>query len=454
MNRATEQKVLKFINSNALIQPGDKVLVALSGGPDSVFLLSFLKKFRNKFKIEIGAFHLNHNLRGKQADEDQKFCKIFCYKNKIKFYSAKKNIKLFSRKEKISVEEAGRIIRYEELNNCATKNSFDKIATAHIIDDNTETVLLNLIKGTGLRGLTGIPVQRENIIRPILSVSKKEILEYLNRNKINYRTDETNLTSDFERNYLRNEIVPNLANRLNPSLNNSVLRSSSVLKQYYDFLVDFINPQFEKIINDKRNEVRLNITFMNSIDKRLRGLFIQELLSKKFNLELSNENINSILGLLNKQTGRKINLENTIIVLRERDEILIKKKKADRIISLKLKPGDRKKINTNTISIRQKAKNIIKLNNDSGTEFVDADKCKSVFELRNWKTADRFYPIGMKGTKKISDYLTDQKVSASERKNKLVLTNAGKIVWVVGYRIDDRFKITNKTKKVYELCFR
>ena len=454
MNRSVEQKVLKFIDSNELIIPGDKILVALSGGPDSVFLLSFLLKYKKKLKINVGAFHLNHKLRGNEADEDEKFCKSFCRKNKIRFYSSERNIKLISKKKNISVEEAGRIIRYEELNRCAEGNSFNKIATAHNIDDHTETVLLNLIKGAGLKGLTGIPVKRENIIRPLLPVSKNEILDYLKRNKINYRTDESNLSSDYERNYLRNEIVQKLKERLNPSLDNSVLKTTSVLNQYYSYLSEQINPQLKLMLDKKGNEVNIKTSLLDSIDIRLRGLFFQELLNKKFKLELSNEKINSILDLQYKQAGRKIELEKNIVALRERSEIIIRQKVSEKIVSIKLKPGVRKKINNKTISITEKVKNRIKLSSNSGIEFVDVDKCSDDFELRNWKAGDRFQPFGMKGTKKISDFLTEQKVPVAERKNKLVLTNSGKIVWVVGYRIDDRFKITNKTKKVFELCFR
>ena len=454
MNRSIEQKVLKFIEANELIAAGDKILVALSGGPDSVFLLLFLLKYKKKLKIEIGAFHLNHKLRGKQAAEDEKFCKIFCGKNKIEFFSTKKNIKLISKKMKTSVEEAGRIVRYEELNKCAEKNSFNKIATAHNIDDNTETVLLNLIKGSGLKGLTGIPSKRENIIRPILSISKNEILEYLKRNKIDYRTDESNLSSDYERNFLRNEIVQKLKERLNPSLDKSVLKTTSVLKQYYSYLTEQINPKLKILTDKKVNEINIKTTLLNSIDSRLHGLFMQELLSKKFKLDLSNEKINSLLDLRYKQTGRVIDLEKSLVALKERNRIVIRQKKSDKIVSAKLKPGDRKKIDGKTFSITEKDRKMIKLNSLRGIEFVDISRCTKNFELRNWKVGDRFHPIGMKGTKKISDFLTEQKVPVAERKNKLVLTNSGKIVWVVGYRIDDRFKVTNKTKKVFELCFR
>ncbi|MEO8399554.1 MAG: tRNA lysidine(34) synthetase TilS [Ignavibacteriaceae bacterium] len=203
-----EQKVLKFIDEKNLISKNDIVLVALSGGPDSVFLLYFLNKFKKRFQISIGVFHLNHKLRGKNSDDDLIFCKNLSDKMKIDFLSSAKNIKQFAKENKISIEEAGRKIRYEELHRIAEKNNYNKIATAHIADDNTETVLLNLIKGTGLKGISGIPIKRGNIIRPILILTKKEILEYLHYYEIDYRVDESNLSIDYERNFLRSEVIP------------------------------------------------------------------------------------------------------------------------------------------------------------------------------------------------------------------------------------------------------
>ena len=153
MIKTIEQKALKFIDENHLIKKGDKVLVALSGGADSVFLLHFLMKFKNRFKIEVTAFHLNHKLRGKAAAEDEKFCSNFCSKNKIELVHVSKNVKAYAKKMKMSVEEAGREIRYSELNKAVKKLKCTKIATAHNSSDNVETVLLNFVKGTGIKGL-------------------------------------------------------------------------------------------------------------------------------------------------------------------------------------------------------------------------------------------------------------------------------------------------------------
>jgi len=454
MNKTTEQKVLKFIHSCKLASTGDKILVALSGGPDSVFLLSFLLKFRKMFDLRLGAFHLNHLLRGKNSEEDETFCRNFCAAKDVEFFLINKNVKALSKKMKISVEEAGRIARYDELKKCAKKNSFNKIATAHNADDNSETVFLNLIKGTGIKGLAGIPPQRDNIIRPLLSISKKEIVEYLNINKIEFRTDETNLSADYERNFLRNEIINKVKERLNPSVDSAILKSSALLRNYYGYLFDQINPLLTKIIG--RKDVLIKISELNLIDERLRGLLLQEILIRKLSVDPDYATINSVLKLQSTQAGKVTKPGKNIIAVRERGAILIFKQKNndDEKVSIKIKPGDSKKIFNKMFTIKKNNKKDIKLNSSKETEFVDASKCKSSFEIRNWKNADRFFPLGMKGSKKLSDFLTEQKVPVSEKLRKLVLTNSGKIVWVVGHRIDDRFKIQEETKKVYELCFR
>ena len=229
--KKTEQKVLRFIDEKNLIEKDDRILVALSGGPDSVFLLHFLNKYSKKFKISLAAIHINHGLRGKAASSDENFCKILTKKLGVRFYSVKRNVKALAKKLKVSTEEAGRLIRYEEFEKLSAKEGFTKIATAHIADDNAETVLLNLIKGTGLSGISGIPYSRGKIIRPLLVLTKEEIVQYLKFYKIDYRTDLTNLQSEYERNFLRNEIIPLIKKRLNPSLENTLLKSSEVFKR-------------------------------------------------------------------------------------------------------------------------------------------------------------------------------------------------------------------------------
>lgn len=450
--KRTEQKVIKFISENNLLKEGKKVLIALSGGPDSIFLLHFLNKFKNKYKIEVEAAHINHSLRGFSSERDELFCRTICNELNIPFYSITKNVKSIAKKNKLSIEVAARKTRYEFFNLVLKKSKLDKILTAHNADDNVETVLLNLLKGAGLKGIAGIPIKRENIIRPILCLSKKEILEYLEENKFEYRIDESNLKNDFERNYLRNKIVPLLTERLNPSLSNSVLTTSLNLQSLVEE-IEFETEKFKSNIKiDKSNVIKLPIKKIdeNPIAKYLVKQSVDEL----FGVKLESNDLNKIFSLKKKETGKSEELTNKLIAQKDRNEIFIQKKnhsainiKSRKIIIGKpLKIGDRE-IVINKIDLKE-----IKFSNSKNIEYISADNLKPNFIVRNWEDGDKFYPIGMKGTKKVSDYLNDIKISSFEKKNQLILECGGKIIWIMGQRLDDRFKIKSNTKKVLKLC--
>ena len=451
-----EQKVIKFIDANELIQNNEKILVALSGGPDSVFLLHFLIKFRRRFKIKIlAAFHLNHSLRGNQADEDEEFCRLLCKKLKIEFVSAKKNVKSFASKNKISVEEAGRILRYKELEKYRKKKSFDKIATAHISNDNSETVLLNLIKGTGINGISGIPFKRGNIIRPVLGITKKEVLEYLNYNKINFRIDPTNLVSGYERNFLRNEIIPLIEKRLNPQFDQAVFKSSGNFKKIRNYLQNNFAEIFNTICKTKSGFLEIDLDKFGIIDEAIRGEFLRFAVKSKFNSEINSKDVINLFQLFDKQTGRKIDISGSLIAIREQNAVVISDKKEEKIFNpLRIKIGERVSINNETLTIRKSVRRNIKFERNSSREFISADNLSNEFIVRRWQNGDKFYPFGLNGSKKISDYLNEIKIRSSQKRNQLLLTNSGNVVWVIGRRIDDRYKILRNTKKVVELWIR
>nr|MDA3860721.1 tRNA lysidine(34) synthetase TilS [Melioribacteraceae bacterium] len=197
MNGAIEQNIFCFIKSHNLVQKGDKLLIAFSGGADSFFALQFFYKFKSKFGVELSALHINHSLRGNESDNDELFCKSVCENLDIQFTSLKIDVKKTAKRNKESIEEAARNIRYTELQKHAKEISAAKIVTAHNLNDNTETILLNLFRGAGLSGASGIPVKRENIIRPLLSTSKEDIIKYLETNNFKFRTDSSNFENDF-----------------------------------------------------------------------------------------------------------------------------------------------------------------------------------------------------------------------------------------------------------------
>ena len=454
MIKATDQKILNFIDEEYLLSKGDKVLVAFSGGADSVFLLSFLLKYKKRFNLKLSAFHLNHNLRGKEAIDDEKFCRSFAKQNKVEYFSASKNVRAFAKKNKLSVEEAGRILRYSELERIARKNGFSKIATAHNANDNTETVLLNLIKGTGLKGIAGIPVKRGKIIRPILTVTKDEIFSYLGKKKIPFRTDSSNLSSEYERNFLRIEIIPALKEKLNVQLDNTLLKSSKVFRSISTALEKQIEAKIIDAVEFKGKQLSINIDETLKLDENLIGEFFKKTVPAYFPVELSNENIKALTSLIKKQKGRSIALTNGLTAYRESKRILISKRKKFEKKESEITVGKSKKINGGIISINKVLLRNAKKNNDRSTEYISGDGISSKFILRTWKNGDSFYPLGMKGSKKISNFLTEQGIPSYKKKEQLVLTNSGKIVWVVGLRLDEMFKLKVNSKKIFKLCWK
>lgn len=451
-----EQTALKFIDNKKLIKKGDKILVALSGGPDSVFLLHLLFKYKKRFQIDIGALHINHRIRGVDAKNDQVFCERLCKKMKVKSFSKNKNVKAFASKNSLSLEEAGRKIRYLELKNTAQKYGYNKIATAHNSGDNAETILLNLIKGTGIGGISGIPIERGNIIRPILCLKKADILSYLNESGLNYRIDKSNLSNDYERNFIRNNILPLIKENLNPNVEESLFKSSEVFKEVKVLIKNRLDKDFIEFVKTEKDKIEILLT--NEAEEKIKQLsfIIKDAVSKQFSEELNFKNINDIVGLTNKRIGQKINLPGNITAQKERGVILIRKYETKKsFVSITLKPGDKIKLNSKSISIK-KVKNLKNLNftSDRNIEFISGDKIKGSFKIRRWRDGDKFYPIGLKGTKKISDYLTEQKIPNYKKREQLVLTNNNKIVWVLGLRLDGRFKITSNTKKAYSICLK
>jgi tRNA(Ile)-lysidine synthase len=328
-----------------------------------------------------------------------------------------------------------------------------KIATAHNSSDNVETVLLNLIKGTGVKGLIGIPVRRNNIIRPILCISSEEIRKYLKENKIPFRVDASNLDSDYERNFLRNEIIPKLKRRLNPRLEEKISNTSKIISELNLFAEKHLEKIGKAVVKSDEKELRIDLHKISKIDNSILGILLKSVIENKFKVELSSENIFSLADLLVLQAGRSVNLKENIVATRERSELVIRRSyvSGNEKATYKMKIGQKLKVEGKIISIGEVKRKMFKFSTDKSIEYISGDRLRNIFEIRKWKVGDKFQPIGMKGTKKISDFLSDEKTSSIEKREHLVLTNDGKIVWVIGLRIDERFKVTSNTKKILEL---
>ena len=448
--KTTEQKVIKFIDSKSLINKDEKLLLGLSGGPDSVFALKFFVKYKKKYKFNLVALHINHNLRGQDSEKDEDFCKTLCLNEGIDLIVKKIEVKDFAKKKKLSIEEAARQIRYNLFSEAAKEYNCTKVVTAHNKSDNTETVLINLIKGTGIKGLSGIPVQRDNIIRPFLCVTKDEITSYLKANGIDSRLDKSNDSNEFQRNYLRNVVLKGIKEEINPSIDDAFFRTSQNLYKTNEILLRQIRGIIRNEIKISGNEVLIPMSIKDEYGEEFLGEIIREVLAGNFAIEADHTTVEKINGLFSKQVGKFVELKKQVLCFRERDSIRITNRKMEIKISKKLKLGSTVKLAGKNLQIKEVEAGQIE--KSGGTiEYLDLHKLSDEFEVRNWEKGDKFVPLGLKNFKKVSDFLTDIKVRSSERQSQLVLLNGGKIIWVIGRRIDDRFKITEQTQKAVKL---
>lgn len=451
ISSAVVQKALQFIREQELLKNGDSVVVGLSGGPDSTFLLQLLLIIQNIFDIKIYAAHLNHKLRGKEADADEEFVKEFCKKNKIECLIDKKDIRKIAQEKKQSIEETARIERYKLFNEALQKFKANKIATGHTLNDNAETMIFNFIRGSGVSGLRGIPVKRDNIIRPLLGLTKEEILDFLKKENVPFRVDSTNLEEDYTRNFIRNKIIP-LLSEINPSLYETLSITSDLLRLLEKY-IQVEEAKFEKLFVTKKADKFLKIKIEDNIDYKnyLMLDLIRKRINSVFNIQVGYEKTKEIVNLIKQDKGTTIQINEKTIALKERNSILILVEPEFEEINFsvtydsKLQKyyGSYFEFKISSASVKE-----AKLSDNPLVEFFDADKVKHKLILRNWKPGDKFVPLGMKYSKKVSDILTDAKVPFVFKKQILVLCDGPEIIWLVGIRLSEKYKVTNETKKV------
>ncbi len=438
-----KNKILQLIDKN------DKLLLTVSGGSDSVAMTDLFAKAGLRFDIA----HCNFKLRGTDADEDAVFVRKLAQKYNAKFHLLECPAVHFAEKKGISIEMAARELRYAWFASLARKYSYTKIATAHNLNDSVETILLNLAHKTGLKGLTGIPEINNLYIRPLLGFAKDEILDYCKRNNLDYRIDKTNFQTVYQRNKIRHLIIPEFE-KINPAFLQNVIETASNLRQYAAFFdIHFKKFKQECIINEKQ------LIFIKQ--ECLKNYFPQELFLFEF-LKNYGFNRNHILNILDnlKTTESAEFMSDTYSVVISRNEIVLFAKQffddRNKIYEINLNQFGQitiSKGNYDEIKISLElfdAKNY-RIEKKRQIAQLDFDKLTFPLILRKWKKGDYFYPYGMKGKKKISDYFNDNKFSFVEKNKTWILESDGQIVWIVNHRLDKRFALTNSTKKILRI---
>ncbi|TVQ82465.1 MAG: tRNA lysidine(34) synthetase TilS [Bacteroidetes bacterium] len=435
-------KFTQFIFKNKLFLPHEKILLAVSSGMDSVVMTDLFKTAGYHFAIA----HCNFKLRGSDSDKDEVFVGELASRLGTEFFTRSFNTKSFAKEKGISIQMAARELRYAWLENIREKHGFSWIATAHHRDDNTETIIYNLTRGTGLKGLQGIPVKNGKIIRPLLNFNREEIEWYIKINSLAYREDLSNREDKYTRNKIRNKIIP-LLKEINPAVHKSVQELSEISSKTYRLLDYFISRDFKSHVYEKDGKTFIPVKLLFEYPER--EIIIYELL-KDFGFK--SPEIDEIALSLEKQAG-KLFFSQDYVCLKDRDYLIISQRATDEKTEIFIH-SDQKEIPFSRGLMRMQTLDIDEINDfkaDSNIAYLDFSLLKFPLKLRNPKEGDYFVPFGMSGKKKISDFLTDMKIPRTEKSKVWLLTSDDKIVWVVGLRIDNRFRVKKTTQKLLEI---
>lgn len=438
-------KVLKFIEQNKLFSKSDKLLLASSGGVDSMALTNFLKSNQYNFAVA----HCNFKLRNAESDADAWFLQNFCIENKIPFFSTEFDTQLFAEKNKVSIQEAARGLRYDWLEKIRLENQFKYILTAHHLDDNIETLIFNLTKGTGIKGLRGILPVNGYVVRPMLEISKAEIVEYANLQDIPFREDSSNATLKYDRNKIRKQVVPVLS-EINQNLYKTFAQHFETFRDIelmHQTVLDF----YRKKLFEERNESIL-VSIKNLLQHK-GGMSIAFELFSEFGF--NNHQISDLFEST-KHTEAKQILSSTHSIIKDKKHFVISPlNSVSRDIYVIEKNIEKLKTdnNQNYYFHFKPVEKQSSITEKPGYAFIDCDKLKFPLTLRKWKQGDYFYPItsGPQKKKKVAKFFKDEKISHFDKENTFVLISEDKVVWVCGYRLDNRFKITPATRQVLKI---
>ncbi len=418
-----------------LISPTDKILLAVSGGVDSMVMAELFLNCHSNFSIA----HCNFQLRGEASDEDETFVKNWAAKNKVPFFTTQFDTITESKSQGKGIQEIARKLRYEWFEKILNENGFDFIATAHHKNDSIETVLFNLSRGTGLKGLTGIQAKRDKLIRPLLFLNKEEILKLAVENKIEYREDQSNTSNKYKRNYIRNKVVPEFM-EMNPTFESNMEKNIQRFNNLDTLLSFYLEKTKAEISEIKNGQLHISKSKLEALPQPATILF-EILKDKNFNFD----QCENIIANLSHQSGNLFYSDSYRLLL-DRKFLIIEKIVESKEVLLNISPEEQIQLPNGILESSAESKIPAKIENSKSTAYLDASKLNFPLTIENWKDGDRFAPIGMNGkTKKIKSFLTDKKLSRFEKESTLVLKSEGKICWVIGHRIDENFKISSKS---------
>ncbi|MDR7812195.1 tRNA lysidine(34) synthetase TilS [Lacrimispora sp.] len=445
--------ILDYIRRNRLFSPGDRVIVALSGGADSVCLLVVLNELKEVLGLELKAVHVHHGLRGKEADRDSDYAGKLSESMGVPFACVRVDAALYAREHGMSVEEAGRHLRYQIFEKECLDFSGTKIAVAHHRDDQAETILYNLFRGTGLKGLGGMRPVRDKIVRPLLSVGREEILAYLAEKGISYCEDSTNAQTDYVRNRIRSRILPEIREEVNRRAGENILHAGEMAAQADAYL----EKQAEGILKawgvgetDEAGTITargVDTKALLAEDDIIKNYVIRIMIRSvnESMKDITMTHVESAAALLFGSSGRQVDLPCGLIAMRIFDELWIKRKKQEGLV-------DKEK----TVFLPELEFKIFpykkgqEIPKNGYTKWFDYDKIKCALSVRYRKTGD-YMTLAGGGRKTVKEFMIHEKIPREEREKIPLVADGSHVLWVIGYRISEYYKITDDTRTVIQM---
>ncbi len=446
------QKFIEFIKKENLFLPKDKLLLAVSGGVDSVVLCELCKQAGFDFVIA----HCNFQLRGEESERDEKFVSELAKKYNVEIVVKKFDTQKYAEEKKVSIQVAARELRYEWFNYLGNKQyttSNEKIdncqlpiaswiITAHHANDNIETLLMNFFKGSGIAGLKGIMQKNEKIIRPLLFAKKDEVLAFAKENNLKYGEDSSNTSDKYTRNYFRNQLIPSIQ-KVFPQVEENLLHNIQRFNDIKIIYSEAIAAHKNKLLEKKGEEIHIPVLKLLKSEP-LTTIVFEIIKDFGFTPNQTEE----VIKLLKSDTGKYVQ-SHTHRILKNRNWLIIATINTLIAENILIEENDKEvEFALGKLAIKQVSAGSYKLSASESIAQLDADKIRFPILLRKWKQGDYFYPLGMSKKKKLSKFFIDQKLSLSQKENTWVLEMNKKIIWILGKRIDNRFKITGNTKNI------
>ncbi len=440
-----QNTIQQFICKHQLLQPNERVLVGVSGGKDSICLIHLLHTLGYKCTVA----HMNFTLRGSDADADESFVVEWCKEREISCYHKKVDTRTFASANGLSIEMAARELRYNYFYEILEKEAIDKIAVGHHKNDQAETLINNLVRGTGLRGLAAMKPISGKVIRPLLCVTREDIDAYIQTYKLWFRTDVTNADSEITRNHYRHIVLPELE-KINPSIIETLSQTSLRMNEVQQWLDTEIEKFSEENTRQTENELRIDRKAVLNHPHQKLCLF--ELLHP---YGINNAQLTELTEALSKPGGQIWTTPEYNLTLAN-DAILIQPKQRESEYPPVLIYSE---TSTIEVPLRLNFETMVSyqlsdLSFNNQTAYFDYKKLQFPLTLRKWEAGDRFIPFGMKGSKKVSDLFTDLKINRFEKEKAFVLLSGNEIIWVVGYRTSEKFKLTTDSTPAFKIMLK